>query len=72
MDHFPFDVHICQGKLIPKPNIDFFVKLVGKNFANSGGTKDLMKYIIMKSNFSSHEKVNNIHFLQKSGRGFFM
>ena len=54
MDQYPFDTHVCKGELIPTPNINFFVKLIGKKFENSGGTKDLMKYVIMNSSFAAN------------------
>ena len=48
MNHYPFDIQVCNGTLEPKTNSDFFVKLVPK-YLNYLGPTDLMKYQLEKN-----------------------
>ena len=48
MNHYPFDIQVCNGTLEPKTNSGFFVKLVPK-YLNYLGPTDLMKYQLEKN-----------------------
>ena len=43
MDHYPFDTQVCKNTIMPVPNSDMFVKLIGKEIIYKGPW-NLMKY----------------------------
>ena len=43
MHHYPFDTQMCKNTIMPVPNSDTFVKLIGKDITYDGPL-NLMKY----------------------------
>ena len=43
MHHYPFDIQVCKNTIMPVPNSDTFVKLIGKDIIYDG-PRNLMKY----------------------------
>ena len=43
MNHYPFDTQVCKNTIMPVPNSDMFVKLIGKKIIYKGPW-NLMKY----------------------------
>ena len=43
MHHYPFDIQVCKNTIMPVPNSDTFVKLIGKDIIYEG-PRNLMKY----------------------------
>ena len=43
MNHYPFDTQVCKNTIMPVPNSDMFVKLIGKEIIYNG-PRNLMKY----------------------------
>ena len=43
MNNYPFDAQVCRNTIMPVPNSDMFVKLIGKEILYNGPW-NLMKY----------------------------
>ena len=56
MHHYPFDTQVCKNTIMPVPNSDTFVKLIGKDIIYDGPW-NLMKYDV---NITLEEEEVNI------------